>query len=167
MIFKRFTQFLTRLNTSHVAFEKELIGCSEAEIAALESKYQCQLPRSYRDYLAAMGHQSGRLFTFDHLAVFYSYVLTMTDEVFNEIDVPNNFNFPKNALLISGRLGTQFEFIICNAKNDSPVYYFNTWDWTIKQSQPSIYSWLEAWCDEAERAIANGYFIDNPLGTTP
>lgn len=146
------------------------MGCTQPEIAALESKYQVQLPSSYRRYLELIGHRSGRLFTSDHAAAFYPYVLNLTAELLTdlpELEAPSTFALPQGALLINGRLGDQFEFIICNGAVESGVYYFNTWDWNIIKSHDSVIDWLESWCDLAEHAIASGYFNTYPNGTTP
>jgi hypothetical protein len=69
--------------------------------------------------------------------------------------------------LIAGRLGDQFEFIHCRGQEDSQVWYFNTWDWQVQESHPSVLAWLECWCEQAERASASGYFDLYPDGTTP
>ena len=171
MRMSRFSQFLSRLESSNIAKAADLIGCSKVELSTLEAKYQIQLPDTYKKYLRVMGHRSGRLFTFDHMAVFYRYVLSMTGDLrqewLSENLPPVKFTLPADALIISGRLGEQFEFIQCTGDVDSPVWYFNTWDWNISQPHPSVISWLEQWCGESERAIASGYFDQQPNGTTP
>jgi hypothetical protein len=71
-----------------------------------------------------MGHQSGKLFTHDHLAVFYPYVLTMTHEErerWAEQPPGKRVELPEDALIITGLLGDYFEFICCNDTEDSPV----------------------------------------------
>ena len=122
-----------------------------------------------------MGHQSGRLFTFDHMAVFYRYVLEMTAEQRREwaqskaqdgSGPPLEFDFPADGLLIAGRLSHQFDLIRCCGQEDSPVWYFNTWEWQVR-SYLSALAWLRAWCQGAEHAIASGYFRICPGGTVP
>ena len=168
----RFNQLLERMQANCIGSAADLIGCDAAEISVLEAKYQLQIPHSYRLYLRTMGHRSGRLFTHDHLAAFYPYVVSMTGDLKRDwaagVDAPPpNFSLPANALLICGRLGAQFDFIQCNGSDDSPVWHFSTWDWKILEPQPSVFAWLESWCGEAEQAIANGYFKRNPKGTLP
>jgi SMI1 / KNR4 family (SUKH-1) len=135
-------RILRHLESSHIATAADLVGCSAIEITTLEAKYQIQLPHTYKKYLQIMGHQSGRLFTFDHMAVSYPYVLSMTEDIRQEWASenlpPENFSLPADALIISGRLGEQFEFIQCTGEEDSPVWYFNTWNWNVKESQPSL-----------------------------
>jgi hypothetical protein len=106
------------------------------------------------------------------MAVFYPYVLSMTDEDPQEWAAegcvpPPNFVLPADALLISGRLGDQYQFIRCTGEDDSPVWYFNTYQWEVVESHPSILSWLESWCSEAEQSIVSGYFDRHPNGTRP
>ena len=109
MRLSHFSQMLSRLESSHIATAADLVGCSKEEISTLEAKYQIQLPHTYKKYLQLMGHQSGRLFTFDHMAVFYRYVLSMTGDLRQEWLAenipPENFILPTDALIISGRLG--------------------------------------------------------------
>jgi len=174
--FDRFQQLLLRMERSGIASPPQLVGCSEQEIAALEARYNLCLPQTYMLYLRVMGHKSGRLFTCDHMAVYYRNVLAMTAEqrqVWAECNdedgsgPPPNFDLPADALLIAGRLGDQFEFIRCRSQEDSSVWYFNTWEWQTRESNPSVLAWLETWCGEAERAVASGYFDMFPEGTTP
>lgn len=171
-----FARLLRRLEASHVATPADLVGCTPGEIEMLEARYGLRLPRAYRRYLEVMGHRSGRLFTCDHAAVFYPYVLAMTAEqrllwaearAENGSGPPPAFELPGDALLIYGRLGEQFEFIRCRGEDDSPVWYFNTWEWQVREAAPSVLAWLESWCTEAEWAISSGYFDLHPKGTTP
>ncbi len=163
---------LRRIHASDIAKPGELQGCSEVEIETLETKYNVSLPRSYRDYLEAMGHQSGRLFTSDHVSVCYTSVLDLTSAFhqdrlrsqpadnclsFNPLP-PESFQLPKYSLLIAERLAEQWQFIQCQGQEDTPVWYFNENDWEITRSHDSVWQWLEFWCGTAEDAIASGYF---------
>jgi hypothetical protein len=172
----RFTKLLHRMERSFVVAQVEMIGCTAEQIEALEAKYRLRLPRTYRRFLEVMGQGSGRLFTCDHAAVSYSHVLVMTAEMRKQSARPNTatgtapnqeFELPADALIIYGRLGEQFEFIRCNNQDDSPVWYFNTDEWEMRQTHSSILEWLESWCTEAEAAIASGYFDKYPKGTRP
>jgi len=160
---------------SGVASQRQLVGCTPEEIAALEARYALRLPCSYRRYLEVMGHSSGKLFTHDHLAVTYPYVLSMTTKerrswvarrAKNGSGPPPAFEFPDDALLIAGRLGEQFGFIRCSGQDDVPVWYLNNYRWETRELHPSVLEWLECWCEAAEDAIAGGYFDEYPDGTT-
>jgi hypothetical protein len=159
--------FVERLQADGVATFAELFGCSDAEIEDLERKYRLRLPDSYRSYLQSMGRGSGKLFATDHVAVFYRDALALTadlprDWIADGTPPPPSFQLPVDALIIGARLGEQFEFIRCTDERDSPVWYFNSWAWQIRESHPSVIAWLDAWRDEAVRAIASGYFEQNP-----
>ena len=168
--FDRFELLLERLASAGVASSNDLEGCSPAEIEQLKSRFSVTLPATYRWYLTTMGKRSGRLFTHDHMAVYYPHVLRMTAEYREETaDFPNDtsVDLPVDALIIAGRLGDQFQFIRCNNLEDSPVWYFNVLDNQIAESNPSIIFWLHSFCDQAEQAIKNGYFDAYPNGTSP
>jgi hypothetical protein len=55
----------------------------------------------------------------------------------------------------------------CAGQTESPVWYFNEDDWTIKQVHASVLDWLNCWCGIAEEAMAGGYFEQYRSGTTP
>lgn len=170
MIPSNFTDFLDRLDRTGIAGRESLAGCNRVEISALESKYHITLPATYRAYLEAMGHKSGRLLTHDHYAATYSYVLEMTAqcredrEEFSDSRLPE---LPKDALVIVGRLGEQFMMIRCLSPDDSPVWYFNEYDGKIKQCFGSVVDWLNSFADEAQEAITSGYYNHFPNGTRP
>lgn len=162
--------FLRRLSARDVASSSDLVGCSDAEIVHLEARYSITLPVSYRWYLSAMGKKSGRLFTHDHMAVYFDHVCEMTAQHRQDaIEYPDEptVELPDDALIVAGRLGEQFQFLRCNDPDDSAVWYFNEYDHQIVDSAQSVLDWLESFCDAAEQAIQNGYFDIYPNGTTP
>jgi hypothetical protein len=165
-----FNAFVDRMIETGVATRASFVGCTESEIAALESTYHVTLPTTYRAYLASMGKESGRLLTHDHYAATYRYVMEMTaqcreDRVeFPESKIPD---LPTDALVIVGRLGEQFMMIRCSKPDDSPVWYFNEYDGEIKQCYQSVLDWLNSLVDEAVAATKNGYYEMFPRGTHP
>lgn len=165
-----FDNFLQRLEDGRIAQRASLVGCTKAEVAALESKYELKLPATYRAYLITMGHRSGRLLTHDHNAATYSHVMDLTAQCredygeFSHCGLPE---LPADALVIVGRLGEQFMMIRCSLPDDSPVWYFNEHGDEFKQSFQSVLQWLNSLADEAESAIANGYYERFPPGTQP
>src|SRR5262249_49640208 len=112
-IIEGFDKLLVRMDASQIAKSSDLKGCTLAEIDALERRYRIVLPASYRRYLELMGHGSGRLFASDHVAVSYSYVLELTEDVTqrridareetNEPLSPSGFHLSPDSLIISGR----------------------------------------------------------------
>jgi len=79
------------------------------------------------------------------MAVFYSYVLELTDDVthrrINARDrgetnepLPPPFHLPPGSLIISGRLDGSWEFIKCVSTDDSPVWHLDEIDWVIRQT---------------------------------
>jgi dihydrodipicolinate synthase/N-acetylneuraminate lyase len=49
--FDRFQRLLQRMERSGVASLAQLVGCSEQEVAALETRYSLRLPETYTLYL--------------------------------------------------------------------------------------------------------------------
>lgn len=162
---------LDRMQAKEVASRDGLVGCSPDEIAALEARYGVELPFAYRRYLEIMGHDSGRLFTHDHVAVTYDRVLGLTDEFDEHFgDTPENPDrrLPSQALVVLGRLGEQFLFLVCDRADDSEVFHIaSDPDLQPQLSHRSVVEWLNAWCDEAELAIMQGYYEKYPSGTSP
>jgi hypothetical protein len=165
-----FDNLLVRLDRDDIARSTALVGCTDAEIVALESKYVVTLPATYRTYLTLMGHNSGHLLTHDHYAATYPYVLKMTAQCredrneFPDCGLPD---LPPDALVIVGRLGEQFMMIRCIEEDDSPVWYFNEYGDGIKESFRSVVDWIESLADEAQSAIRSGYYNRYPGGTLP
>ena len=165
-----FDAFVERMIETGIATTASFVGCTDSEIAALESKYRITLPATYRAYLARMGKKSGRLLTHDHYAATYPYVIEMTAQCredrdeFPESKLPD---LPTDALVIVGRLGEQFLMIRCSKTDDSPVWYFNEYDGALKQCYQSVLDWLNSLVDEAVAATKNGYYDMFPNGTSP
>jgi len=160
------TKILARMYASKIATEQEIKGCSEDEIALLERKCKVILPKSYREYLQVMGHESGRLFTSDHMAVQYEYVVNMTQD-FSPYGQGAGMKLPDSSILIADRLGEYYNLIKCDSAEDSAVWSFSSIDWEIRKTYGSVYEWLDAWCTMAETAVNSGYFDLYPKGTTP
>jgi hypothetical protein len=167
---QHFAQFITELRQSGVA--TELRGCTPAEVADLEATLEQTLPLAYKLYLESMGHSAGRLFTHDHLAVTYNYVLQLGQqlkEAMSEEQSPGTilFRLPEQGVVIASRLAGQFHYILCDRPDDAAVFYVNTWEQKALQVYPSILAWLRSHEASALDAIRSGYFDDYPNGTTP
>jgi hypothetical protein len=119
-----------------------------------------------------MGHAAGRLFTHDHYAVTYEHVLQLGEQLrdgLTEAGAANapEFHLPANALVIVGRLGEQFEYIVCDDPEDSPVFYVSTYDRVATRAYASVLAWLRDMHVEAVEAIRDGYYDEYPDGTRP
>src|SRR5438876_6629617 len=123
---EEFSEFVEHLRETSVA--RELRGCTAAEVRFVEEKFGCTLPLAYKLYLETMGHSAGRLFTHDHLAVTFEYVMKLRDVLDEAMAEPPQagtpqFRLPQHALVIAGRLGDQFLYILCDQPDDSAVFY--------------------------------------------
>ena len=167
-----YERFLDRLEREAIATPDQRLGCSAEEIDALESKYAIVLPHSYRRFLELMGHASGRLFRWDHLATSYAHVLQMTGDQREEAIDEGRAEWLRkivgdDALIILGRLGEQFAFIRCCDPEDAAVSYFSIDHDEPIPSHDSVLDYLEVMADGCVEAIQSGYFDAYPEGTTP
>ncbi|MCE9634911.1 MAG: hypothetical protein K8T90_04330 [Planctomycetes bacterium] len=165
-----FVAFVAQLRQDAVA--TEFRGCTPEEVLHLERVYDCRVPITYRLYLLTMGHAAGRLFSHDHYAVTYEHVLQLGQQLregLAEVGAPSapEFHLPANALVILGRLGEQYEYIVCDDPDDSPVFYVNTYDRVASRAHASVLGWLRDIYAEAVEAIRDGYYDRYPNGTRP
>ncbi len=165
MFFRKIEQFLQYAEETGVISPNTTVGCTESEIAAIETKYNIAIPHAYRSYLSTMGHHSGRLFSHDHMIVSYQFILDATAEVPDELqrEYPDEYPtivhaLPKDALIIASRLAENYWFIVCNHEQDSPVYHFHDTGAEYTQVEESFVEWLYWWVLEAVRAIESGYY---------
>ncbi|WP_029630048.1 SMI1/KNR4 family protein [Zavarzinella formosa] len=153
-----FASILKRMQRSGVAEPSGLLGCTPAQIQRLETRYGVTLPATYRRFLELMGRKSGRLVTHDHLDIQYDYVVKATAGFPKLLDESSSFTLPADALIILGRDGDQFHYIRCDHPEDSAVWYVNLDDLKPRQVRKSVVGWVRSWCQEAEQAIADGYY---------
>jgi len=165
---------IQRMEASRIASPRDLAGCSDEEIEQLERRYSVRLPRSYRSFLQAMGHRSGRLFRYDHWTVTYQDVLRLTEKEREGArqagaDAARRLDaiLGTDGLIILGRLGEQFLFVHCDEGDDPVVHYFENYKWATKTAHLSVMEWLDSICDECAEAVESGYFEQFPDGTRP
>jgi hypothetical protein len=96
--------------------------------------------------------------------LYYPKVLRLTEEerqfwadVRAEDPATTVIELPPQALIICGRHGEQFTFIKCTHEDDSPVFYFNHWKKQIRQTDDSLFGFLESMRADAEHWSAKGY----------
>lgn len=108
---------------SGLASETELCGCTDAEIADLESRLGLRLPQRYREFLRKAGRGAGRLFR--GTDVFYPALLNLqgwATELVAEEGGP--FVLPADAIVIGMHQGYEFLFIRAGEGDDPAVYRF-------------------------------------------
>lgn len=74
---------------------------------------------------------------------------------------------PEDAIVILGRLGADYQMIRCQSPTDSPVWHFDECNPKLRLVHDSVTDWLNALADQAEAAMAEGYYDQYPDGTGP
>ncbi|MBA4017257.1 MAG: SMI1/KNR4 family protein [Pirellula sp.] len=120
---KAIAKFATILIERGVATESDIRGCTPAEIKAVEHDVGSPLPQAYREFLARMGREAGRLYV--GTDVFYPAILGVTSGAKQLVDEDKTgVAFPDDAIAFSMHQGYQFLFIRTGEGNDPPVYHY-------------------------------------------
>ncbi|OPH51906.1 hypothetical protein BC351_34405 [Paenibacillus ferrarius] len=94
-LFVKSDYLLKLLHEKELNTDRPFDGCIEAEIKLLEQEMGIKLPESYRQYLLAVGHYSGRLFqgsdtSFSHLKEFQDEAKELIRENNNPVVLPDS-----------------------------------------------------------------------------
>ncbi|CAM4013436.1 SMI1/KNR4 family protein [Saccharibacillus endophyticus] len=100
---------------------KPLIGCTEEEIVKLEEKVGFKLPETYKQFLLAAGHESGRLFQgtavhYIDLIEIQEWAKELLEENHNPIALPNS------SLVFSMHQGYEIKFFDVDMGENPPVF---------------------------------------------
>jgi len=157
---KNIQELRERLFTSGIVKnEQELQGCTPDEITYIESKYGV-LPRTYREILALLGHNAGKLVSRSEFEFYYDQIIDHNKwrrqsllESIAEGDECTTL--PENAFCISARNGDPW-FIIADGQDDCSVYFLHDDCITITEMYTSVMDWIEVFVEEAEYWIKRG-----------
>ena len=154
-----FMQFLIR---SGMGDRSDFIGCTQAEVATLESRYRVRLPSSYREFLLLMGCKAGRF-------------LVGTDCLYGqlmELDLPKarldqllglqfDWNLPEDAFIFSSHQGYIFHCFRTGEGDDPPVYGFAEHEPKLRRSAETFSGFLRN-CAWDQLAVAKKVQSDEP-----
>jgi hypothetical protein len=137
-----------------IAEPHELSGLSEEEIGALERRYGI-FPDSYRQILAAIGHDAGALFDptefwllgtqLDRInALGQQAVRTWREDGMSH-------TVPDDVFFIACRYQQMFNFLRLGGATDSPVWLFDDDQGRIVETSESVWGWIEAFVEDARR----------------
>lgn len=114
--------FIDQLIAAGLATPDNLLGCSEEDIAEVESKLNIKLPEIYKVFLRRMGKESGDfmpecLLSFPLVA---RYGRESADAVIN---AKTDYRLPQAAFVFIERYGCQFFFFDTSDENSNPPVY--------------------------------------------
>lgn len=106
-----------------VANDRDVLGCTDAEIAEVEKDVGVSLPAAYREFLHRMGRSAGNFYVGTDL--FYPQILGATLAAHELVaEVKTGIVLPHGALVIAMHQGYQFLFIDADEGDDPPVHYY-------------------------------------------
>jgi hypothetical protein len=109
-----------------VATPYTMRGCTDGEVEKLEKHFNIKLPSVYRDFLLAMGHGAGSLYTGTHFTYEHLFELRgWAEELL--ADVGPDFYLPDDAFVFLMHQGYDFLYFQTSEGDDPPVYEFLEW----------------------------------------
>jgi hypothetical protein len=119
-----------------VADKSELVGVSDTEIRSLENYFGLTFPSSYRQFLRSFGRSAG--FLSPWMAIYFDDLKEIRDQ-FDCLVAADALpcNLPAKTLLIAN-WESVFDFIVCDGRDDPPVYRVDLYK--SDRSQFRVYS---------------------------
>ena len=139
-------QAIAGLVSSGLVAQSDLVGCSEAEIGAIEDAFSIRLPAAYRQFLARLGKCAGNFlqgtdFRYaDHVDIFSQRkraeaLLIASGSSFHLM--PTHFVFMSHH-------GHQFLFLDCDGTDDPAVWSYREGDADPQPVARRFSIWLKA-----------------------
>jgi ABC-type phosphate/phosphonate transport system substrate-binding protein len=153
--------FRRRLLDSGIARPEDIRGSSEAEIAALEARFQRRFPASYRQLLSIIGHSSGRLVDADEFAIHAGQLDLVNADAremlgwLREDGVDVEAVVPPMAFFIAARQRDYPVFIVADGGDDSAVFGLDD-EGAMLRVADSVWDWIGGFCADAEFFIGAG-----------
>jgi len=123
-------QAIAGLVSSGLVSKSELVGCSEAEIQAIEDAFTIRLPAAYRQFLALLGKCAGDFmrgtdFRYaDHVDIFSQR--KGAEELL--IASGSSFHLMPTHFVFMSHQGYQFLFFDCDSTDDPAVWRYREGD---------------------------------------
>lgn len=115
--------FVQRVLASGLADLNSLKGCSEAEIFDIESNFDVSLPQVYKDYLRAMGRESGKFL--GECTKTYPHLKDVREKAVSLLRARTDSQLTETAFVFAERYGCQFFFFdTVDGSADPPIYRY-------------------------------------------
>jgi hypothetical protein len=145
-------QAVAQLIENGLANRSTIQGCSEAEIAILESTYGVTLPTVYREFLATMGRSAGSFLVGTNYL--YRHLLELREIAEALLEEDNtSFRLDKADFVFAAHQGYEFLFFRTTESNDPSIFHFHERDEMPKKVFEHFSEWLRT-CISDEIAIS-------------
>lgn len=136
------SSLIEKMIEADLAEADEIVGCSDAEIAELEKKFQVQLPQSYKDFLSKMGKSAGWLLQGSDF--YYPEVIKCRGSAERLLERDESeFRLSASSFVFLQHQGYQFFFFDTAEAAEPPVYRYIEGDEKPEKVGESFSTWLE------------------------
>lgn len=155
-----------RLLEARIATPKSIVGCSQAEIAQIQTSLHLKLPKAYVDVLRAIGKRAGAFLR--DITFYFPKVLELrqiTNEILDNWE-EGKLTLPDKALVFAMRHGDQLMFFVGDGTvDDPPIWSYEIGSGGFIQTSQSIWDVLESelqLSEEFRRKYPNSPLIPDP-----
>jgi hypothetical protein len=141
-----------RLTALGVAKPQEIVGCTDEEIARVQSASGLRLPEAYVAFLRVAGKGAGRFLT--DVDLYYDKIMSLNVKAAEKLHLweGNKLRLPEKAFVFAMRYGEQFMFFLADGKqSDPPIYLYLEGAGTFKQVANSFWEIIEGELLDLER----------------
>ena len=133
---------------SSLSTQRDIRGCSDAEIRELENHFEIRLPKVYKDFLKRMGKGAG-LFM-QGTDIFYEWLFGNREAMEDVLTLDKNpFSISKQVFVFSSHQGYIFHFFDTSAaQDDPPVYGYGEGELKPRLVNESLSDFLKTAIDE-------------------
>jgi hypothetical protein len=159
------SELIAQMTAVGMAASDNVIGCTEKEIAQLESTYAVILPASYKDFLKKMGAGAGYFLHGSKL--YYPELITLKKSAEQLLkDNDNPFTLGKEQFVFLNHQDYQFMFIDTTSGDDPPVCRYVEGQTGPEEVDKHFSSWLRRCISDECKLFEETKAIKAELGLT-
>jgi len=144
----QYQDLVDKLLSVGVATTQTLAGCSELEIAQVQSSISGPMPRAYLEFLDVMGNGAGWLFQGSD--IYFPDVLNCKNTAKEVIQTSDSgYKLAPTAFVFYSHQGYQFIFFDTKDGDDPPVYRFQQSSYQPELVDAQFSNWLSRCVDES------------------
>lgn len=139
-----------RIINAGMATADDIAGCTESEVALVESQAGRRLPAAYRQFLLTMGRSAGEFYSGTDM--FFPDILHLTSQARTLLEgTQSEFRLPERAFVFSMHQGYQFAYFPMENDDDPAVYHYMEGDSGPEKSADSFSQFILTSLEQYEK----------------